>query len=134
MGIQTGLAGHPAIAALVRAGIGFGDAVQLRRISMQLLRWHEKECGIDNGAVERDADGRTWWRNAMTGHAYRTRDMETAALRRLAVVMGRYKEQGLAAYVQGDPRGCALYILRPGDVPEGEHAESYYSRGLPVYK
>ena len=60
MGIQTGLAGHPAIAALLRAGIGFGDAVQLRRISMQLHRWHEKECGIDNGAVERDSDGRTW--------------------------------------------------------------------------
>ena len=34
---------------------------------------------------------------------------------------------------QGDPRGCALYILRPGDVPAGEAADAYYSRGLAVY-
>lgn len=40
----------------------------------------------------------------------------------------------LSAYVQGDPRGAALYILRPGDVPEGENAESYYSRGVAVYR
>ena len=26
------------------------------------------------------------------------------------------------------------YFGWPGDVPEGERAESYYSRGLPVYK
>ena len=39
----------------------------------------------------------------------------------------------LTHYVQGDPRGCALYILRPSDVPDGELAESYYSRGVAVY-
>jgi len=40
----------------------------------------------------------------------------------------------LSAYVQGDPRGSSLYILRAGDVPDGCNAYSYYSRGLPVYK
>jgi hypothetical protein len=39
----------------------------------------------------------------------------------------------LTAYIQGDPRGAALYILRPGDVPEGESADAYYSRGICVY-
>ena len=53
-------------------------------------------------------------------------------LERLAAVMAKYPT--LTAYVQGDPRGCALYILRPHDVPEGESADGYYSRGIAVYK
>ena len=39
----------------------------------------------------------------------------------------------LSAYIQGDPRGAALYILRPGDVPDGKTADSYYTRGICVY-
>jgi hypothetical protein len=39
----------------------------------------------------------------------------------------------VSAYIQPDPRGAALYILRPGDVPVGERADSYYSRGLCVH-
>ena len=30
------------------------------------------------------------------------------------------------AYIQGDPRGCALHILWPGD-------DGYYTRGIAVY-
>ena len=44
------------------------------------------------------------------------------------------KYPGLSAYVQTDPRGVALYILRPGDVPEGGDVDAYYSRGIAVYK
>ena len=29
--------------------------------------------------------------------------------------------------------GFQLYIIRPGDVPEGESAEAYYTRGVCVY-
>ena len=36
-------------------------------------------------------------------------------------------------YIQGDPRGAALYLIRPDDVPEGKNVESYYSRGVCVY-
>jgi hypothetical protein len=36
-------------------------------------------------------------------------------------------------YIQTDPRGAALYILRPGDVPEGKDAGAYYNRGICVY-
>jgi hypothetical protein len=48
------------------------------------------------------------------------------------MLMKRYPT--LRAYVQTDPRGASLYILRPGDVPEGADVDGYYSRGLPVYK
>ncbi len=39
----------------------------------------------------------------------------------------------VSAYIQGDPRGATLYIIRPGDVPEGASVESYYTRGICVY-
>jgi hypothetical protein len=62
---------------------------------------------------------------------YPVRDMEKGALKRLAAIMARYPTLG--HYVQGDPRGAALYILRPGDVPQGQQADAYYSRGICVY-
>ncbi len=116
------------------------EAEKLRRISMTLRRWHEMECGTDNGCIERDeATGKTFWLNAMTGRRFPTPDRETGARKRLAAIMeARALRVGgghvtLTAYIQTDPRGAALYILRPGDVPEGKEPESYYSRGLCVY-
>jgi hypothetical protein len=55
-------------------------------------------------------------------------DRETGARKRLAKIMANYPY--LSAYIQTDPRGCAVYILRPGDVPEGCDPASYYSRGI----
>lgn len=167
------------------------DAEQLRRISMTLHHWHELECGVDAGGIERDepwaieraawpvTDRARWWDGAkwvrkterrtysdyekgelenwtvgragfppdgawrQTGcavwwyssHAgkrtHTVPDREAGALKRLAKIMARYPS--LQSYVQTDPRGCALYILRPGDVPAGENAESYYTRGIAVY-
>jgi hypothetical protein len=119
--------------ALLRAGVSEADAYALRRAAMQLHRWYELECGTGNGGVERDeVTGKTYWVNAMTGHRSPTRDIETPALARVAKIMARYPL--LAVYHQTDPRGAPLYILRPDDVPEGKEAESYYSRGLAVYK
>jgi hypothetical protein len=121
------------IPPLMRAGIANVDAIALRRIAMQLHRWHELECGMDCGGVERDeATGKTVWYNSRTGRRSPCADRETPALKRLAKIMARYPS--LAYYVQGDPRGAALYILRPGDVPQGEDVGAYYSRGLAVYK
>lgn len=118
---------------IVHTGISFDDAWALRRISMTLHRWHEMECGIDNGCIERDeGTDKTYWLNAMSGKRYATPDRERGALRRLAGIMAAYPS--LSAYVQGDPRGAALYILRAGDVPDGANVDSYYSRGVAVYK
>jgi len=124
------------------------EAEKLRRISMTLRRWYELECGDGNGAIERDeATGIPYWYNANSRfiaagdrRAYtRIADRETGARKRLAeIMMQRGLRIGggnveLTAYVQTDPRGAALYILRPGDVPEGKEPECYYSRGLCVY-
>jgi hypothetical protein len=135
------------IATLLRAGISSDDAYALRRIAMTLHRWHELECGVEGYmpqstlSVERDGDepdSKPFLRiqyPTRTGYVDRRwpcPDRETGARKRLAKIMTRYPH--LKAYVQGDPRGASLYLLRPGDVPEGEDVSAYYSRGLSVYR
>jgi len=125
---------------LTSAGISLNDALALRRISMTLHRWHELECGDGNDycsySIERDENsGKPFMSYHCHNGNYRKQwisDRENGALRRLALIMARYP--ALTSYVQGDPRGAALYILRPGDVPEGKEVNAYYSRGLAVYK
>lgn len=113
-------------------GIAPDDATTLRRISMTLHRWHELECGIDNGGVERDEKtGKCFWYSSHTGKRSPFADRETGALKRLKAIMAKHPKLGY--YVQGDPRGCALYIIRPGDVPAGQDVDAYYNRGLAVY-
>lgn len=131
--------------ALLSLGFTSQEAEQLRRISMTLHRWHELECGVDNGGVERDEQtGKVVWYNAMTGKRTPYADRETPALKRLqAIVDARNGRTTLeesthggvvvSAYVQGDPRGAALYLIRPGDVPDGGSVDAYYTRGIVVY-
>ena len=111
------------------------DARRLLRAANQLHAWHELECGTDRGAIERDeTTGELRWYNnrAGTWGRYYGRDNETLALRTIGAVMAKHPRLG--HFIQGDPRGCALYILRPGDVPPGEDPSAYYSRGIAVWK
>ena len=123
------------ITRLTRLNINTNDCWSLRSIAMTLHRWHEQECGIDGGAIERDEKtGRPFWNNA-NSRLPRSRtpiaDRETGALKRLAAIMARYPT--LSYYVQGDPRGASLYILHPNDVLPDKDIASYYSRGVAVY-
>lgn len=120
---------------LVSLGFTRGQAAELRRISMTLHRWHERECGTDRGCIERDeVTGRPMWTYYDGGkgvRSYPVPDRERGALKRLAAIVATVP--GLSYYIQTDPRGCALYIIRPGDVGEGQSVESCYSRGVAVY-
>ena len=120
---------------LQRAGVSYEDANKLRRIALTLHRWHELECGTDTGAIERDeATGKPYW--YMTGvtspRRYPTPDRENGALARLKEVMRRYSRK-FRPYVQGDPRGASLYLVRHKDVPKGKDIDAYYSNGIAVY-
>lgn len=121
---------------LCALGISRDDAHALRRISMTLRRWFEKECGIDGGCIERDEPtdeypaGQSFWLNSHTMRRYPVADRETGARKRLATIMAKYP--GLTAYVQGDPRGCALYILTAADLASGHDIDSIYNRGVAV--
>jgi hypothetical protein len=133
--------------ALRDLGFTVTEADQLRRISMTLHRWHELECGDGNGCIERDeATGKAYWLNSHTMRRTPIADRETGARKRLEDIIrtrnGRDRAIGgpdctrqgeVSAYIQTDPRGAALYIIRPGDVPQGASVESYYNRGIVVY-
>lgn len=131
---------HYMLSCLERAGITSEDAFALRRIAMTLHRWHELECGDGNDyaswGIERDeTTGKPYMvTHTHTGKSRRASiaDRESGALKRLDAIMARYP--ALTSYVQGDPRGAALYILRPDDIPAGKDVDAYYSRGLAVYK
>jgi len=128
------------------------EAEALRRISMTLHRWYELECGDGNGGIERNEEtGRPYWYNSYSGRRSPVADREKGALKRLAVIIGERNRRvmlpelgkaaclrtgpvrGVQTYIQTDPRGAALYIIRPGDVPEGHTVDSCYSRGICVY-
>lgn len=125
---------------LLSLGFTVDQADALRRISLTLHRWHERECGIDGGCIERnETDNTAWWRTE-SGRTWQIADRENGAIRRLDAILktrnttaDAYGDPALSYYLQTDPRGCALYILRPGDVPEGGEVESYYSRGIAIY-
>ena len=123
---------------VIELGVGYDDALALRRISMTLHRWHEQECGTHNGCIERNEEtGKpyfvTWHTTGQNLRriSYAIPDRETGAKKRLDKIMANYP--ALIPFIQTDPRGCALYLLRPNDVPEGKDADCYYSRGIAVY-
>lgn len=135
------------ISNLERAGISFDDAMTLRRCAMTLHRWFELECGDSNNygswSIERDDNGdgppfmvRHHYRHgAGKDSTTRTRipDREAGARKRIGKIMAKYPD--LVAYVQGDPRGAPLHIVRRADIPEGSKVDEIYSsRGIAVYK
>lgn len=135
---------------LVDAGISIVDAQVLWRISMTLHRWHELECGNGDdlsswcivrghkradGAFDYDDEGkpyleRHYHRGEAKAHYQPVDDRERGAHKRLAGIMARYP--GFQAYVQTDPRGASLYILRPGDLSDGVPIDQVYNRGIAV--
>ena len=126
-------------------GLGFTEpeAAALRRISMTLSRWYELECGTEAGHIERDEEtGKPYMITEWRGNRrrYPVADRETGAIKRLQDIIKarnirqpRAEDPLLSYYLQTDPRGAALYILRPQDVPAGESPACYYSRGICVY-
>lgn len=125
------------LANLVSAGITREDATRLREIAMELHRWFELECGTSAGIIQQDETTGVWTRHDMTSrgyseHGYEIQDREVKSKAKLLIIMARYP--ALRYYIQSDPRGAALYILRPGDIPPGENANAYYTRGIAVYR
>ena len=133
--------------ALISLGFTFDECEKMRRISLTLRRWCELECGDGNDwadwAIERDENGEgrpfmvTHYHPRNGSQARTTKspvaDRETGARRRLAaIIQGRNERASgkVETYIQTDPRGASLYILRPGDIPEGCDPSQYYNRGL----
>lgn len=124
----------------------------LRRISMTLHRWHEHEC---NGNIQREGDDGEWrprwFSNYSLEHdtkpkGYRIADRERGALKRLGKIISDRNTRNwigfggpihespgfVRAYVQGDPRGAALYLVTAEQL-RGDAIESCYTRGIAIY-
>lgn len=114
---------------LAEVGITPAEVDALLRCERALSLFGEREC---NGEIERDEEtGRVYH---ISRYNYkrcgRARDTETAALQRATAIASTH---GLTVYHQTDPRGCALYILRPGDVRPGtDPAGIDYTRGVAI--
>lgn len=131
-------------------GFTTAEAESLRRISMTLHRWHELKCRaysacivrgrLIDGAFTYDDNGRPYVEyvgpSGLTARYAPLADRERGALRRLRAILQRrngVSQTLLTYYIQTHQRGAALYILRPGDVPDGADAAAYYTRGVCVY-
>jgi predicted DNA-binding transcriptional regulator YafY len=123
-------------------GFTADETAALLKAERALHRWSEMECGTGDDrttvSIERDDETDKPYRRVQYMAAggkwidrrEPVRDMERAAMRRIDSIVT--PKPGLSFYYQGDPRGCALYVLRAGDVPAGEDVNAYYSRGIPV--
>lgn len=129
------------------ASLGFStdEAVALRRIEMTLHRWAEHEC---NGNIQRDGDdgeGKPRWYYGGGRKGRLIPDRERGALKRLHRIVGNRNTRNwigfggpidqspgfIRSYVQGDPRGCALYLVKNEDL-RGADIHAAYSRGFAV--
>ena len=106
-------------------GMNQDEIHALLRASKVLSTWGENEC---NGYIERDEEtGKTYRCNGDGKRLYKTADRKTGALNRAKRIT---ESHGCQVYHQGDPRGCALYLIRSGDVRPEESVDSVYTRGI----
>lgn len=151
-------------ARLQKLGFTYEESIALRRIEMTLQRWAERECGDGSDwAIERDeTTGKPFnvYHGSGKSRRYPIADREGGALKRLRYIVrarnARSYVDGIcrnpvAAYDQGDCRGCMLYIVQLSDYPadivtawKAEHPganpsqfpfpnlDSLYTRGLAV--
>lgn len=144
-------------AAVERLGFTREEFHQLRRISMTLHHWHELECGTGDDrvtrSVERDeATDKPFLRvqyataKGWQDRRYPIPDRERGALKRLGKIIADRNTRNwvgsgvpikespgyLHSYVQGDPRGAALYLVTAEQL-RGDSIDSCYSRGIAIY-
>lgn len=150
---------HMMFDAIQSLGFSQDEAETLRRISLTLHSWSERCCNEDirtgfyRGSEFIDCTNpaecrkhrstcKTYTFGQGNHGGYRIPNRETGALRRLDAIMGSHP--GISYYYQTDPRGAALYLLRPDRLAEtrercesrGERFDvgSYYSSiGIAVY-
>jgi hypothetical protein len=94
----------------VELDVSPGQVEELFRISRSLHRIAEQDCNV--------------------GLSDREQKRETRLMKRANAVAA---ELGATAYFQGDPRGAALYLIFPGDVPEGRSPREFYTNGIAIY-
>ena len=129
---QTLNYGH-LVNALEKHGISRAETDKLLKCERTVHRWAERECGDGSDwAIERDettSKPYTVYHGPGNSRRFPIADLESGALKRASAIATVH---GMTIYHQTDPRGCALYLIRPGDVPIGQCVTGYYSRGIAI--
>lgn len=108
------------------------DIAKLLRIEEKLRRWHELRCGIDAGHVEEiGSEGSGKW-EFVNRHGHRSPIRDAGKQARKALNAFTAENPDLIFYVQADPRGCALYLLKKSQVDSGEDVNAVYNRGVAI--
>ncbi len=119
-------------------GFTYDETAALLKSERALRKWGELACGTGDDArsvhIFRDESGKPFYSvQFYAGGQWRERiqprrDTEKAALAKVDAIMAN--KPGFRAYHQTDPRGCSLYIIRPGDIEAGENVHALYNRGI----
>jgi hypothetical protein len=119
-------------------GFTHDETTALLRAERALRKWGELKCGTGDKnrsiSVFRDESGKPFYRvQFYAGGQWREtvqpkRDTEKAAWNKVQSIMA--SKPGFSAYHQTDPRGCALYVIRPGDIEAGGNVRALYNRGI----
>ena len=125
-------------ALMAENGFTYDETTALLKAERALRKWGELECGTGDGNrsvhVFRDESGKPFYHveyrvgNEWKESVQPKRDTEKAALSKVESIMA--DKPGFRAYHQTDPRGCSLYIIRPGDIEPGENIRALYNRGI----
>lgn len=108
------------------------DIAKLLRIEKKLRRWHELQCGADAGHVEEvGEEGSGNW-EFVNRHGHRSPIRNATEQARKTLNAFKTVDPDLLFYVQTDPRGCALYLLKKSQVESGEDVNAVYSRGVAI--
>ena len=116
---------------LTKHGMNLRDVDTLIRAERTLSRIGTDYC---NGTLQRDeSDGKVYrhYGNGTFGPFWpvKVADREAGALKRIDKIC---KAASVTYYHQGDPRGCSLYIIRPGDIRDGQKIDCCYSNGVSI--
>ena len=124
-----------------RLGLSSSDYKRLARLNKLIKYWVEEEC---NGTIQwaEDEDNNPtypYYYNPDTGERSKSiQDRYSKYLKECESILDKYNPNKLEAtlklYIQGDPRGCHVWIYKASDDPEGRVDCIYNSIGTACYE
>ena len=122
-------------------GLSCVDYGRLARLNKLIKYWVEEEC---NGTIQWDEDEKgnpisPYRYNQLTGRKEGSiQDRYSKYLKECENILDKYNPNKLEAtlklYIQGDPRGCHVWIYKASDDPEGRGICIYNSIGTACYE
>ena len=105
------------------------DLNRLKELSIKLRRWHERLCGDNYGVVWENSNGKCYYVSYSGGRRC-INNLGKKLKSEIIKIMSKYEH--LVFYIQGDPRGPALYLIHKNEVDSTLPLASQYYKGQPI--